>query len=569
MPWTISDVDRFKRGLTPSQKRQWVAIANSVLSSCLSKGGNQQNCEVSAIRQANGTVGNNIENIVQINRNYTIRSETLDGKRHIVVPVVMMVEGVHNGSQGPLLHLAEELGRFPGAWNGIPVTIQHPQDGDMFVSANSPNIINSQVVGRVFNTRFEDGKLKGEAWLGADRLLDVSPVALGYINQGRPLDVSVGVFTDEDYEEGEWNGEQYTAIARNHRPDHLALLPGGTGACSWNDGCGIRTNSKKGGNNVEKDKLLGIKILEENKDTLKILKQFHNEGYVIQEITCNVEKGFKELVQNAQMKLDRMDDDTKIHFLQEIYNNHMVYEVRRREQGGSELYKRNYSVNDDESIEFTSDPVKVHRNVEYVTMRRRTKFYDNNKQKEIKTMSKEKDDCPLCEKIDQLIANELINFTEEDREFLSTLEENQLDKMIPKEKKEPKKEPVVQTETKVSKDDAIKVLKESMNKPEEFIKLLPSEVQEQINAGLSTHRAQRASMVKDILANSEEGVWVEDELKAMEFNVLAKLHRSVVKPQEVGDYAGMSISHKKEEIQANEEDYLLPPGVAIKKEKTG
>ena len=162
MPWTIRDVDKFKKGLTQSQKEQWIRIANGVLQRCLDRGGNQQNCEASAIRQASGSIGSHIENIVQINRNYVIRSETLDGKRHIVVPVVMMVEGVHNGSQGPLLHLAEELGRFPGAWNGIPVTIQHPQDGDMFVSANSPNIINSQVVGRVFNTRFEDGKLKGE-----------------------------------------------------------------------------------------------------------------------------------------------------------------------------------------------------------------------------------------------------------------------------------------------------------------------------------------------------------------------------------------------------------------------
>jgi len=31
MPWTIKDVDRFKKGLTSKQKRKWVAIANSIL----------------------------------------------------------------------------------------------------------------------------------------------------------------------------------------------------------------------------------------------------------------------------------------------------------------------------------------------------------------------------------------------------------------------------------------------------------------------------------------------------------------------------------------------------------
>jgi len=49
--------------------------------------------------------------------------------------------------------------------------------------------------------------------------------------------------------EGVWNEEEYHSIVRNYRPDHLALLPGAIGACSWEDGCGIRANKdiKKGG----------------------------------------------------------------------------------------------------------------------------------------------------------------------------------------------------------------------------------------------------------------------------------------------------------------------------------
>lgn len=37
----------------------------------------------------------------------------------------------------------------------------------------------------------------------------------------------------------------FKRIARNLNPDHLALLPGGTGACSWEDGCGVRANERK------------------------------------------------------------------------------------------------------------------------------------------------------------------------------------------------------------------------------------------------------------------------------------------------------------------------------------
>ncbi len=184
---------------------------------------------------------------------YQIRQVTHEGKPHLVVPVVMMVEGVHSGSQGPILHTSAELGRFPASWNGIPVVVKHPQNSEgVYVSANSPDMIETAKVGRIYNTSFENNKLRAEAWLEISRLNQVSAVALAYIRQGRPMDVSVGVFTDTEESTGEFNGETYSGIARNHRPDHLALLPGEQGACSWADGCGIRVNStnKKGGYNV-------------------------------------------------------------------------------------------------------------------------------------------------------------------------------------------------------------------------------------------------------------------------------------------------------------------------------
>ena len=51
MPWTVGDVDGHKKGLTPSQKRKWVKIANGVLADCEKSGG--KDCEGKAIRVAN------------------------------------------------------------------------------------------------------------------------------------------------------------------------------------------------------------------------------------------------------------------------------------------------------------------------------------------------------------------------------------------------------------------------------------------------------------------------------------------------------------------------------------
>jgi hypothetical protein len=54
MPWTVDQVDEHKAGLTPEQKKTWVAVANDALTRCEEAGGDQ--CDVSAIRQADAVV---------------------------------------------------------------------------------------------------------------------------------------------------------------------------------------------------------------------------------------------------------------------------------------------------------------------------------------------------------------------------------------------------------------------------------------------------------------------------------------------------------------------------------
>lgn len=185
-----------------------------------------------------------LESYALLQDNTLMRTKILEGRKHLVLPVVMMVEGVHNGSHGRLLHLSEELGKFPGSWDGIPVMVGHPQKDGQNISANSPDVI-ERSVGRVYNTQMVGGKLKAEVWVDEQKIQSISPEAMEYIRKGSPLEVSVGVFTDEQLENGDWKGEAYVAVAKNHRPDHLALLPGDRGACSWDDGCGIRTNKGK------------------------------------------------------------------------------------------------------------------------------------------------------------------------------------------------------------------------------------------------------------------------------------------------------------------------------------
>ena len=546
MPWTISDVSRFKSGLTDAQKRRWVRIANSALAACQSRGGS--NCEASAIRQASGVVGNikGMERYIQVNTDYDIRTETIEGVDHIVVPVVMMVEGVHNGSAGALLHLTEDLGKFPEAWNGMPVTIQHPTEDGHNVSANSPEVIASQSVGRIYNTHMDNGKLKAEVWLDEARLQRLSPEALTYIQRGDELQVSIGVFTDEDNTPGEFRGVPYEAIARNHRPDHLALLPGAEGACSWDDGCGIRANKKKGGKDVKKAEL-----------DLHQVTMYDSQKTIVDHITDN-KNGYREMIQLVQAELDSMDTQVKYYYLAELYEDQLIYEIRMQGEGTT-YYQQNYTISNNDEVEFSGDPVEVRREVDFVVMKSsgftRTKF-NNQSKKEVKTMS-DKKEAP-CKKVDELINHKLTKFTEESRGWLSTLEESVLDTLIPNE---PEVEKVEAPQ--VDAAQAIQVLKDQISKPEDFFKVLPEEMQDSMRAGLKLHEEQREKMIKGILDNVKD-VWTEDELKAMNTDTLKKVFDSV--PAGESDFSILGDN----KLQDNKEKpgFLFPPGVKEEEVKT-
>lgn len=439
-----------------------------------------------------------MKHVVQLNSDYQIRVESHQGVKHLVVPVIMMVEGVHVGNLGSLYHSADELGRHVGAWNGIPVTISHPQIQGTFVSANTtPDLLEENMVGRVYNVHMDGAKLKGEVWLNESAAAVQSSDILDYIRGGRQLEVSIGAFTDEDPVPGVWNGEQYTAIARNHRPDHLALLPGEEGACNWADGCGIRLNTK-GGN----------------------MSKVHEPW----DILLTNKTDYTQLQNSVQGKLDSMDVDGAIHYLRALYDDSVVYEVRGNE--GAVFYKANYSINQDGTIEFGAKET-VRRNVEFVSTNAdgsvqpmvRTKF--NNLKKEGDSMSKEV--VPCCpDKVDALIANAKSTFTEDDKDYLLALSAERLAEFEPKEEVEPEKVETPQ----VNAEQAMQVLKESLKTSDDFINLLPEGLQDQMKSGMQLHEAQRTGMIAAIQTNLKD-VWTEDDLKKMDTETLTKVYKSV------------------------------------------
>jgi hypothetical protein len=182
--------------------------------------------------------------------NASTRTETLDGRRYLVVPVVALVAGVVNGELVP----PEELAKFAEAWNGRPVPLRHPQDSTgRYISANTPDVIEAQVVGSVFNMSVDGDRLRGEMWLDiekCERLGGDALRTLQRLQRGEVVEVSTSYFCEFEPAPGVFNGEQYRGIQRDLRPDHVALLPDEIGACSVADGCGAgRFNRASGAAN--------------------------------------------------------------------------------------------------------------------------------------------------------------------------------------------------------------------------------------------------------------------------------------------------------------------------------
>lgn len=171
------------------------------------------------------------------------RMDTLEGRPHFVVPMVMLTVGVHNGSNGPVLYVAEELRASAQLWNGRPIVVYHPMLNGRGVSAADPIIVNQQKIGTVFNARFAGSRLIAEAWIDQERVQHVDNRVLQTILNDQQMEISTGLYFAVDGEGGTWNGEAYHAIARNYQPDHLAILPDLVGACSIADGCGLMRNT--------------------------------------------------------------------------------------------------------------------------------------------------------------------------------------------------------------------------------------------------------------------------------------------------------------------------------------
>lgn len=458
-----------------------------------------------------------------------VREETFEGNAHLVVPVVALVEGVHVGSAGAYYYPADAIGEIPDCWNGIPLPVFHPEEYGKNVSANTPHLIEERSVGRLFHTFYDtDGhKLKGELWINIEKAEKISPEVLAIIRSGRQLEVSTALWFDDDGVPGNWNGERYEGTVSNFRPDHLALLPGGEGACSWSDGCGVRVNKNtpKGGKPMETKEEPGIKVIKDR--VVGALRAIASSvGVIVQDMS------HEDLRSKLQHALDALDtrDGSWVHNVRAVFDDSVIYEARGNnpsESGGVggivKLYQVGYSLNDDTGeVKLKENPKEVREETSYIEVEQGSATgnkSENQKTKEDQEMEKK-------ELIGVLIGCDQTKFTEEDKPWLDTLEVGQLEKLRapakneepPKEeppKEEPPKKEPPKEEPKGNEDPKPKTA-------EEYVAAAPPEIQSTLNRALKRDQATKNALVKALMAN-DRNKFTEEQLKAKEIGELENL----------------------------------------------
>ena len=205
------------------------------------------------------------------------REEERDGRQYLVVPVVAVKEGVMNGEY---LSAEELLSVSLDQWSDIPVPVGHPTENGQNVSSRARDIIDEEVIGRLYNPIYAGSTLKGELWIDIEKALELggdAEAALNKLQNGEPLEVSTGYLMDLEVVDGSFNGEAYEGIQHNIRPDHIAVLPNAIGACSWADGCGAgRVNQKEDGMRINLRE--GESVRQREDAVLEAIRAVQSEG---------------------------------------------------------------------------------------------------------------------------------------------------------------------------------------------------------------------------------------------------------------------------------------------------
>lgn len=522
----------------------------------------------------------------KINASSDVRFETEGETTYLVAPVVAICEGIVNGEFVP----AEEIAKSVTNWEGMPITIGHPDKGGMFVSLHeNPELIETWVVGSFRNVKFKNDSLVGEIWINVEKVNETpeGEKALEILSSGGRLEVSTGYFAEDIPITGFYEGEEYFGSQRNLTPDHLALLPNDIGACSWEDGCGApRQNDNKneketalyeyvsdgGENSIMPNKFLEAFSVIANFFGYKVHEDGRIQGIKVQgkNIAILLDKLIKDQITDDRPRRDIIKEmatqaGISKDKIKEILNGDIDFIPRRWLEGFASALSADMwdlmMVSGMDSFSFMEDNLPGLEEGSLMAFNKQSDeevVIDDNKDEKVKM---EEEFMDTKELIDALIGNENNALAEKDRETLESLTKEFLERLMPTEEEELEtqeehececgehvenieEEGLVEEEVKVQEEELveeeIKVQEDEIDEEDkevdidEYIANLPESVKTIVQSALEAEKAKRKDLIERITANSELS---EEEL---EEESLEKLHKlaSLAKSEPEPDFSG-------------------------------
>ncbi len=451
------------------------------------------------------------------NSRYVASTHYMGSEKCLVAPVTIMVEGEHCGSAGPLFYEQDILQSYAEQWDMVPLALNHPRRGDDLVSIGyDSDIYDGHFLGWLRNTYYEettDGvpAIKGYAWFSIDRLLRLSPNLYARVLDGNQIEVSTGLFHNVE-------GNRVVSM----EPDHLAILPHAVGACSVEDGCGIRVNAK-GGDAMDKEKKKDVALFYHIPDIYKENVFAGMEG-----------KDYSQIMDIVHRSIDEMDiENEKVNYVRKVYDDYVIYFEQNRNRE-DRLLKREYSLSENGDLSWESDPVPVREKVSYEEIGTATSSNEETETEVTNDMSNDKkkdkeldgnEEVSCCpEKVQTLIDNEV--FSEDDREYLKNQSEEKIDKWL---------DLIADNEEGTSAETEEKI--QSVN---ELPENLSPELREGIEYGQKLLNKRKGEFKKTILDNTKQ--FTNDELDKMDFNMLEKVANAIKKPVYLGEEGEVDFS---------------------------
>lgn len=394
----------------------------------------------------------------------TVRTEVLEGIEYWVAPMVMAVEGVLDGSDGPIFYAANELSKSPSTWDHKPIIVYHAEKDGEPVSGCSPDVIEKQKIGIIMNTEW-DGRLFSEAWIDKKKVGLVDVRVENAIKHGVRLEVSTGLFIDQVDSAGEFRGKKYSKSATNIRPDHLAILPDQIGACSLADGAGFLVNQKHPVVNALSFSAIRSRLY----DLLRA--KYASASSVV-------------------------DGDCWYGYVEDVYPDYVIF--TSNEDG---LFKIGYSIDKKDKVSLTGEAEPVIRVVSYQLT---SEAVDTKSG--VSKMATNSDKKTQREARVTAIITANTGWTEAEREYLTEMDESPfrvLEKNALATQNVPVPTPTPAPEKTVETQQTTMTTTPRQMSAAEYIAAAPPEIREVLNNGLSVHNREKARLVSLITANKK------------------------------------------------------------------